>query len=100
LGAVTPQWDDSILPPSAPYTTRFELSLVTASTKGISIEADANDAFFSSSIGSEVQVAPVLPILATQGLTEMKISLCGNSQVREISIDASNYPILKLVVSM
>jgi len=102
LGAVTPSWDPKVPAPSSPYTTRFILSQLTSSTKNISIDADIVNAFFveevqrSSSPSADAMdveqpteasntpivvdfdnVSPVLGILATQGLKELKLTWKG-----------------------
>lgn len=68
LGAVCPVWDHCVKKPSAPYTTRFEMTLPASTFASTPISKDIEDAFFQD--GS----CTVMAILASQGLREIKLS--------------------------
>lgn len=67
IGAVCPTWDDSVPEPSAPFTTRFEMTSLVSTTISHPIHEDISEALFS---GDMIALA----VLATQGLRSLKIN--------------------------
>lgn len=66
IGAVCPTWNDEIVAPPAPFTTRFEMTSLVSTTLSHPINEDISEALFS---GDMIALA----VLATQGLKSLKI---------------------------